>query len=111
VFGRVRIYPDYVVQPVTRFDAADPTKMRVQMLLCLGVGELIYTNGDIRVGSTPASTLPGFSSTITRQARTFPAMSAVKTGSTVRRSEGHHPAPGWIWPRRRRTPTILSQTA
>lgn len=62
VFGRVRIYPDYVVQPVTRFDAADPTKMRVQMLLCLGVGDLIYTNGDIRVGSTPASTLPGFSS-------------------------------------------------
>ena len=41
VFGRVRIYPDYVVQPVTRFDAADPTKMRVQMLLCLGVGDLI----------------------------------------------------------------------
>ncbi|HIF7729764.1 TPA: host specificity factor TipJ family phage tail protein, partial [Klebsiella pneumoniae] len=63
VFGRVRIYPDYVVQPVTRFDAAEPTKMRVQMLLCLGVGDLIYTNGDIRVGSTPASTLPGFSST------------------------------------------------
>lgn len=63
VFGRVRIYPEYVVQPVTRFDAADPTKMRVQMLLCLGVGDLIYTNGDIRVGSTPASTLPGFSST------------------------------------------------
>ncbi|WP_323092436.1 terminase large subunit domain-containing protein, partial [Klebsiella variicola] len=63
VFGRVRIYPDYVVQPVTRFDAADPTKMRVQMLLCLGVGELIYTNGDIRVGSTPASTLPGFNIT------------------------------------------------
>ena len=31
VFGRVRIYPDYVVQPVTRFDAADPTKMRVKM--------------------------------------------------------------------------------
>ncbi|GHL68337.1 hypothetical protein ECZU33_08970 [Escherichia coli] len=63
VFGRVRIYPDYVVQPVTRFDAADPTKMRVQMLLCLGVGELIYTTGDIRVGSTPASTLPGFNIT------------------------------------------------
>ncbi|STX12006.1 putative kinase [Klebsiella pneumoniae] len=47
----------------TRFDAADPTKMRVQMLLCLGVGELIYTTGDIRVGSTPASTLPGFNIT------------------------------------------------
>ncbi len=63
VFGRVRIYPDYVVQPVTRFDAADPTKMQVQMLLCLGVGDLDYTTGDIRVGSTPASTLSGFSST------------------------------------------------
>lgn len=63
VFGRVRIYPDYVVQPVTRFDVADPTKMRVQMLLSLGVGDLEYSTGDIRVGSTPASTLPGFSST------------------------------------------------
>lgn len=50
-------------------------------------------------------------SPIFHQARTFPAMSAVKTGSTVRRSEGHHPAPGWTWPRRRRMPTILSQTA
>ncbi len=62
VFGRVRIYRIMSYSPL-RFDAADPTKMRVQMLLCLGVGDLIYTNGDIRVGSTPASTLPGFSST------------------------------------------------
>ncbi|EPD9348841.1 host specificity factor TipJ family phage tail protein, partial [Escherichia coli] len=26
VFGRYRIYPDYVVQPVTRFDKDDPTR-------------------------------------------------------------------------------------
>lgn len=111
VFGRVRIYPDYVVQPVTRFDAADPTKMRVQMLLCLGVGALDYTNGDIRVGSTPASTLPGFSSTHYPLVRTFPAMSAVKTGSILPRWAGRHPVPVLIWPRRRRTRTTSSQTA
>ncbi|WP_258355745.1 hypothetical protein, partial [Clostridium perfringens] len=38
VFGRRRIYPDYVVQPVTRFDPVDPTIMRVHMLVCLGMG-------------------------------------------------------------------------
>ncbi len=110
VFGRVRIYPDYVVQPVTRFDAADPTKMRVQMLLCLGVGELIYTNGDIRVGSTHqrcrVSAAP-----ITRQALTFPAMSAARTGSTRQRSVEHQAEQGWTWPRPHLIPTILSLTA
>ena len=107
----MRIYPDYVVQPVTRFDAADPTKMRVQMLLCLGVGELIYTNGDIRVGSTPASTLPGSASPIFRPARMFPAMSAARTGSTRQRSVEHQAEQGWIWPRPHLIPTILSLTA
>jgi hypothetical protein len=38
LFGRRRIYPDYVVQPVTRFDASDPTKMTVEMFVSLGVG-------------------------------------------------------------------------
>lgn len=61
VLGRYRIYPDYVVTPVTRFDKNDPTILRVSMLVCLGVGNLDYTNGDIRVGETPASSLPGFS--------------------------------------------------
>lgn len=111
VFGRVRIYPDYVVQPVTRFDAADPTKMRVQMLLCLGVGDLIYTNGDIRVGSTPASTLPGFSSTHYPPGADVSGDERSETGSTPPKWAGRHPAPGWIWPRRRRTQTTLSQTA
>ncbi|HHJ4164548.1 TPA: phage tail protein, partial [Raoultella ornithinolytica] len=32
VFGRCRIYPDYVVQPVTRFNPDDPTRMTVEMM-------------------------------------------------------------------------------
>ncbi|MEB7993438.1 host specificity factor TipJ family phage tail protein [Raoultella ornithinolytica] len=57
LFGRYRIYPDYVVQPVTRFDPDDPTRMIVEMLICLGVGDIAFTNGDIRVGSSPATSL------------------------------------------------------
>lgn len=57
LFGRYRIYPDYVVQPVTRFDPNDPTRMIVEMLVCLGVGNIAFTNGDIRVGSSPATSL------------------------------------------------------
>ncbi|WP_251850573.1 host specificity factor TipJ family phage tail protein [Klebsiella aerogenes] len=53
VFGRCRIYPDYVVQPVTRFNSDDPTLMTVEMMVCLGKGNFAFTNGDIRVGSTP----------------------------------------------------------
>ncbi|WKM72876.1 host specificity factor TipJ family phage tail protein [Klebsiella oxytoca] len=63
VFGRYRVYPDYVVQPVTRFDPNDPTVMRVNMLVCLGVGDFSFTNGDMRIGDTPATTLEGFSFT------------------------------------------------
>ena len=57
LFGRYRIYPDYVVQPITRFDPNDPTRMIVEMLVCLGVGDIAFTNGDIRVGSSPATSL------------------------------------------------------
>lgn len=63
VFGRRRIYPDYAVQPVTRYDPADPTIMHVHMLVCLGAGHFDYSEGDIRVGDTPKTSLPGFSHT------------------------------------------------
>lgn len=63
VFGRRRIYPDYVVQPVIRYDPADPTIMHVHMLVCLGAGYFDYSEGDIRVGDTPKTSLPGFSHT------------------------------------------------
>lgn len=62
LFGRRRIYPDYVVQPVTRFNPDDPTIMTVQMFVSLGVGRFSFGEGDIRVGSTPVSSLEeGFS--------------------------------------------------
>lgn len=62
LFGRRRIYPDYVVQPVTRFNPDDPTVMTVQMFVCLGVGKFSFGEGDMRVGSTPVSSLEeGFS--------------------------------------------------
>ncbi|PLK31656.1 host specificity factor TipJ family phage tail protein [Klebsiella variicola] len=62
VFGRCRIYPDYLVQPVTRFDPNDPTRMTVEMFLCLGQGIFSFTGGDKRVGETPATSLgDGFS--------------------------------------------------
>ncbi|HBV2442638.1 TPA: kinase [Klebsiella pneumoniae] len=57
LFGRARIYPDYVVQPVTRYNPDDPTRMTVEMMVCLGMGNFAFTNGDIRVGATPISAL------------------------------------------------------
>lgn len=60
LFGRRRIYPDYVVPPVTRFDPNNPTIMRTHMLVSLGVGRHTFSDGDIRVGDTPISSLPGF---------------------------------------------------
>lgn len=65
VFGRNRIYPDYLVQPVTRFDPDDPTRMTVEMFLCIGQGRFSFTGGDKRVGETPALSLgDGFSDTV-----------------------------------------------
>lgn len=65
LFGRRRIFPDYVVQPVTRFDKDDPTKMTVEMFLCLGMGRFSFSDGDKRVGLTPVSSLgDGYSDTV-----------------------------------------------
>lgn len=64
-FGRNRIYPDYLVQPVTRFDPDDPTRMTVEMFVCIGQGNFSFTGGDKRVGETPALSLgDGFSDTV-----------------------------------------------
>ncbi|MFV3027608.1 phage tail protein, partial [Klebsiella aerogenes] len=57
LFGRARVYPDYVVQPVSRFNPDDPTRMTVEMLICVSRGNVAFTNGDIRIGSTPISAL------------------------------------------------------
>ncbi|AIR71486.1 host specificity factor TipJ family phage tail protein [Dickeya fangzhongdai] len=64
VFGRYRIYPDYVCQPVSRFKPDDPTVMVTEMFLCLGIGTFAFDDGDIRVGATPIGSLgDGFSHT------------------------------------------------
>lgn len=57
LFGRRRIYPDYVVQPVSRFSTDDPTVMTVEMFVSLGLGESSFGEGDMRVGSTPVTSL------------------------------------------------------
>lgn len=65
LFGRRRIYPDYVVQPVTRFSSDDPTVMTVEMFVALGFGQFSFEVGDMRVGATPVSSLgDGFSYTV-----------------------------------------------
>lgn len=64
LFGRRRIYPDYAVQPVSRFSPDDPTVMTVEMFVVLGPGRFSFGDGDIRVGSTPSTSLDeGFSYT------------------------------------------------
>ena len=55
VMGKYRVFPDYVVQPVSRFDSSDPEIFRTSMLLCIGVGNFSIPQSGIRVGSTPVS--------------------------------------------------------
>ncbi|CAI3796064.1 host specificity factor TipJ family phage tail protein [Rheinheimera sp. MM224] len=51
VFGRDRIYPDYIVQPVTRF--VGPRDVRTYMFLSVGIGPMALPGGDMKVGQTP----------------------------------------------------------
>lgn len=55
IFGRYKVWPDYVVQPVSRFDSADPKKYVTSMFLCVGVGDMALPNSVMRIGSTPVS--------------------------------------------------------
>ncbi|WP_241603232.1 host specificity factor TipJ family phage tail protein [Rosenbergiella nectarea] len=55
IFGQYKVYPDYLVQPVSRFDKSDPKIYRTEMLLCLGVGRFNINQSGIRIGSTPIS--------------------------------------------------------
>ncbi|WP_241648809.1 host specificity factor TipJ family phage tail protein [Rosenbergiella collisarenosi] len=55
IFGQYKVYPDYLVQPISRFDKSDPKIYRTQMFLSVGVGNLQINQGDIKVGNTPKS--------------------------------------------------------
>lgn len=53
IFGRYKVWPDYVVQPVSRF--VDKKKYFTHMFLCAGVGELEILRSGIKIGATPVS--------------------------------------------------------
>ncbi len=55
IFGRYKVWPDYVVQPVSRFDSADPKKYVTSMFLCVGVGDMALPASVQKIGSTPLS--------------------------------------------------------
>ena len=53
VFGKYRVWPDYAMQPVSRF--VNETSMETSMFLCVGVGDMVINQSDIRIGNTPIS--------------------------------------------------------
>jgi len=53
IFGKYRVWPDYVVQPASRF--VNETSMETSMFLCVGVGNMVINQSDIRIGNTPIS--------------------------------------------------------
>lgn len=53
VCGRAKIYPDYALQPVTRFISG--RDVRTSMFLVVGVGRFSIPPSQIRIGETPIS--------------------------------------------------------
>ncbi|MNM24918.1 hypothetical protein D3C81_353580 [compost metagenome] len=51
ILGRCRVYPDYLVQPVSRF--VDGSRYQSSMFMCVGRGEHILPLGGMRIGATP----------------------------------------------------------
>lgn len=51
MLGRVRVYPDYLTQPVSRF--VNLFSYQTKMLVCLGAGNYNIPEGEMRIGSTP----------------------------------------------------------
>ncbi|WP_446488233.1 host specificity factor TipJ family phage tail protein [Enterobacter asburiae] len=96
IFGTYKVWPDYIMQPVSRFDSADPTKYSTSLFLCVGVGNLSILASAIRIGSTPVSSYgddvsftiypPG--SVVTSDARTENWFNNGEVGSTSSGSSG-----------------------
>lgn len=53
ILGRSKIYPDCVVQPVSRF--VNKREMHTSLCLCLGAGELSTLASSIKIGDTPVA--------------------------------------------------------
>ncbi|HGO5397566.1 TPA: host specificity factor TipJ family phage tail protein [Klebsiella oxytoca] len=55
LFGRYQIYPDYLVQPISRF--VDETRFETHMLLAICEGPCSLLSPDIKIGATGVSAL------------------------------------------------------
>ena len=53
VFGKFRVWPDYVMQPVSRF--VNETSMETSIFVCVSVGDLAINQSDVRISNTPSS--------------------------------------------------------
>lgn len=53
IFGRYRVWPDYVMQPVSRF--VGETSFVTSMFVAIGVGNVSLPKSDMRIGNTPFS--------------------------------------------------------
>lgn len=107
VFGKYRVFPDYAVQPVSRFDSSDPEIFRTTMLLCIGVGNFSIPQSGIRIGSTPVASFgddvsytiypPG--ATVSADARSENWWSSTEVGGTSSGSglDTNSTAPGSIY--------------
>jgi hypothetical protein len=107
IFGKYRVWPDYVVQPVSRF--VNETSMETSMFLCVGVGDMVINQSDIRIGNTPISAFgtdvrytlyPG--ATVSGDTRTENWFNSPEVGNT-----GSGTA-AWIWAQADRRRSVLS---
>jgi len=53
VLGQYRVYPDYLVQPVSRFVGG--SSYQTSMFVCVGRGQHVIPPGGARIGNTPLS--------------------------------------------------------
>jgi len=53
IFGKYRVWPDYVVQPVSRF--SNEKDLITSMFLAISVGDVTLPSSELRVGNTPFS--------------------------------------------------------
>ena len=51
ILGRYKVYPDYVVQPVSRF--VNQRELHVSLCLCVGAGSHAILPSSIKIGDTP----------------------------------------------------------
>ena len=94
VFGLYQVFPDYLLQPVSRFK--EQKKYFTNMFLSVGVGNFSISQADIKIGATPISSLgddvsytiypPG--ADVTADARSENWYNSAEVGSTTSGTSG-----------------------